>query len=244
MATKPRWRDENKKRIMGIVSSTFLSLAIQFAWNFQRFLDPRYRNIEPKTVPAPPSPDKMQPMDPTMEDLSKSVVKTEEGISTHQENRNRRAAQRRYRRKRPSSFDASLIVTNVNKTGTTATRVVSSTPSTLTRQQAPAWEASSASTTSSTEDSDSDVRFELRPIDVRKGQVSRPTEGSEEYTMSAAEEAAFRMTVGRGHFSRSKKDKFLNHLRLEKRFNGLNRELIELACRAHSRIQVDITPTI
>ncbi|XP_015108699.1 uncharacterized protein LOC107035664 isoform X2 [Diachasma alloeum] len=230
---------------MGIVSSTFLSLSIQFAWNFQRFLDPRYRNIEPKTVPEPPSPHKVQPEGPTIEDVSEPVVGAEECTSTHQENRNRRAAQRRYRRKRPSSFDASLIVTNVSKTGITATRVVSSTPSTLTRQQAPAWDDSSASTTSSSEDSDLDVRPDkIGSIDTRNAQASRAKEGSEEYAMSAAEEAAFRMTVGRGHFSRSKKDKFLNHLRLEKRLNGLNREFFELACRAHSRTQVDITPTI
>ena len=57
----------------------------------------------------------------------------------------------------------------------------------------------------------------------------------EGFAMSAAEEAAFRMTVGRGHFSRSKKDKYLNHLRLEKRLNGLNKEFFDLACRAHKR---------
>lgn len=40
--------------------------------------------------------------------------------------------------------------------------------------------------------------------------------------MSADEEAALRITVGRGYFSKSKRDEFLNHLRLEKRLNYLN----------------------
>lgn len=78
----------------------------------------------------------------------------------------------------------------------------------------------------------------LQSMDKHQSEVDGSMEGDnppEEFAMSAAEEAAFRMTVGRGHFSRSKKDRFLNHLRLEKRLNGLNKEFFELACRAHTR---------
>ncbi|XP_011315004.1 uncharacterized protein [Fopius arisanus] len=232
---------------MGIVSSTFVSLAIQFAWNFQRFLDPRYRYIESKKNPEAFSPHRAQSEGSTIEDVRPST-KAEESTSiqsNHQENRNRRAAQRRNRRKRPSSFDASLIVTNVSKTGITAARVVSSTPSTLTRQQAPGWDDSSASSTSSSEECDLDARAERIGSSETRGVLEKRHEArSMKFGMSATEEAAFRMTVGRGHFSRSKKDKFLNHLRLEKRLNGLNREFFELACRPHSRPQVDITSAI
>lgn len=57
----------------------------------------------------------------------------------------------------------------------------------------------------------------------------------EKRTITAAEEAAFRMTAGRGHFSRSKKDRFLNNLRLEKRLNDFNQEFFDPAFRIHSR---------
>lgn len=80
------------------------------------------------------------------------AIKAPEVSSSHQENRNRRAAQLRYRRKRPSSFDAALIVRNMNKNGintSTNSRVVSSTPSTLKRQQAPVWNVSSSSSSNS-----------------------------------------------------------------------------------------------
>ncbi|KAH0540809.1 hypothetical protein KQX54_020061 [Cotesia glomerata] len=178
------------------------------------------------------------------------VPRVPDTLSSHQENRNRRAAQLRYRRKRPSSFDASLIAKSMIRNGipvSAGSRVVSSTPSTLKRQQAPQWSesssasASSSSSISSSEDSDIDIKANNEKILERTcGQTEENNNNDDEivgqkYTMSAAEEAAFRMTVGRGHFSRSKKDRFLNHLRLEKRLNDLNREFFELTCRAHSR---------
>lgn len=105
--------------------------------------------MEPKTLPEPPPEPLRQPEGPTIEKITK--LGTEECISPHQEIKRRRAVQRRYRRKRASSFDTSLIARNLTKTGMTSTRVVSSTPSTLTRQQAPAWDDSSASSSSSSE---------------------------------------------------------------------------------------------
>lgn len=58
-------------------------------------------------------------------------------------------------------------------------------------------------------------------------------ENGEPVAMTPAEEAAFRITVGRGHFSQSKKDRFLNNLRLEKRLNDLNNDFFGAVCRAH-----------
>ena len=64
-------------------------------------------------------------------------------------------------------------------------------------------------------------------------EITKDGDANKEVQMSAAEEAAFRITVGRGHFSRSKKDRFLNNLRLEKRLNELNNDYFSAACRAH-----------
>lgn len=265
-----------------------------------------------------------------------NCLPTENNNSLHQENRRRRATQHRYR-KRPSSFDVSLIIKNKNKpyNTTTSSLVTTSTPSTLMRQPAPSWQSTSTSGSSTDSSDDSEIGksdFSLKNTLInwlirgkRKGQrqncallvshwfiknwesvndwpciikeitqwiinhsidliffpefmyasrtaaavgpsnerleekstneMSHDTllnneesknctdprsidhEGNplEEFVLSAAEEAAFRMTVGRGHFSRSKKDRFLNNLRLEKRLNGLNKEFFELACRAHTR---------
>ncbi|XP_008544078.1 uncharacterized protein LOC103568855 [Microplitis demolitor] len=235
---------------MGIVSSTLMLVAAQLAWNCQRFLDPRYRYVEPiKTLEISSTPTTASA---GVDDATnhQSVARVTDTLSSHQENRNRRAAQLRYRRKRPSSFDASLIAKSMIKNGIpvhTGSRVVSSTPSTLKRQQAPAWNNSSASISSSSSSisssEDSDVELKVSREKTLERTRTQPENdedndndiNDQKYMMSAAEEAAFRMTVGRGHFSRSKKDRFLNHLRLEKRLNDLNREFFELTCRAHSR---------
>ncbi|XP_034939100.1 uncharacterized protein [Chelonus insularis] len=238
---------------MGIVSSTLLSVAIQLAWNCQRFLDPRYRDVEPKkSTEILPSSGQIRGSRVDEAVGNQVAIARPEMVSTHQENRNRRAAQLRYRRKRPSSFDASLIVKSMNKNGvilSTGRRVVSSNPCTLKRQPAPEWNdsssclSSSSSSMSSHDDSDVEITTKRKTKTLERTQTlpeKSPDKddddiSGEEYGMSAAEEAAFRMTVGRGYFSKSKKDEFLNHLRLEKRLNDLNREFFDLACRAHAR---------
>ncbi|KAK0174039.1 hypothetical protein PV328_007157 [Microctonus aethiopoides] len=251
---------------MGIISSTFLSLAVQLAWNCQRFLDPRYRYIEPIVSPD----DSSAPMCRQFA-LRKNVEKqnSEGGVIkkisvdgvvqnnySHQQNRHRRHL--RYRRRRRSSFDAALIIRSLNNNGIVpfaGHRVISSTPNTLTRQPAPNWNGSSTSSTSSSsssvsssEDSDADVHAkrlnEMEKIDRndKKNQTQDEKDldnngdmSGEKRTITAAEEAAFRMTAGRGHFSRSKKDRFLNNLRLEKRLNDFNQEFFDPAFRIHSR---------
>ncbi|CAG5101140.1 Protein of unknown function [Cotesia congregata] len=198
---------------MGIVSSTLTLVAAQY-------VEPT-KTLEASSAPAAVSVELDEAKN------QQPVPRVLDTLSSHQENRNRRAAQLRYRRKRPSSFDASLIAKSMIRNGipiSAGSRVVSSTPSTLKRQQAPQWsESSSASASSSSS------------ISSKENNNNDDEIVGQKYTMSAAEEAAFRMTVGRGHFSRSKKDRFLNHLRLEKRLNDLNREFFELTCRAHSR---------
>lgn len=77
-------------------------------------------------------------------------------------------------------------------------------------------------------DSESDLRLSENYMEITKG-----GDANKEVQMSAAEEAAFRITVGRGHFSRSKKYRFLNNLRLEKRLNEMNNDYFGAACRAH-----------
>ncbi|XP_043280934.1 uncharacterized protein [Venturia canescens] len=290
---------------MGIVSSTFASLAIRFAWNCQRFLDPQYRYIEAtdtKTTEskmvavagrtkmpaegsdrsdkgggaafasaATPSTTRLTSLE-HHQTASANCLPTENNNSLHQENRHRRATQHRYR-KRPSSFDVSLIIRNKNKPyyTTTSGLVTTSTPSTLMRQPAPSWQSTSTSGSSADSSDDSEIEFmyasrtaaatttAVGPSNERaeekstnvsrdasvnneKSKNSTDTECVDpegnplrEFVLTAAEEAAFRMTIGRGHFSRSKKDRFLNNLRLEKRLNGLNKEFFELACRAHTR---------
>ena len=89
--------------------------------------------------------------------VTANCLSLENNHSLHQENRRRRAAQHRYR-KRPSSFDVSLIIRNKNKTLTmtapTSGLVTHSTPSTLKRQPAPSWDSTSSSGSSSDSDSE------------------------------------------------------------------------------------------
>ncbi|XP_066602182.1 uncharacterized protein [Prorops nasuta] len=222
---------------MGIVSSTLISLTLQIVWNCQRLLDPHYGCVEKATCELSPPPK-------VTENTKDAVITgsggsrsaglpigsgSENNNSLHQENRNRRARQLRYRN-RPSSFDAALIVNGRTKNhpnvAVNAPRMLNSVSHPPHGQPARFWDVTSSSGCSSDSASDSDSESELRmekPEDV----VAR-----RECGMSAAEEAAFRLTVGRGHFSRSKKDKFLNHLRLEKRLNDLNKEFFEVAYRA------------
>jgi hypothetical protein len=149
------------------------------------------------------------------------------GSSLHQENRNRRAAQLRFRT-RPSSFDAALIV----RGGKSSVIVASPTPSPLRRRNMRVWDITSSSgcSSDSASNSDSDSETELRVSE----NVSNE-EGSTHLVMSPEEEEIFRLTVGRGHLSRSKKERFLNHLRLEKRLNDLSNEYFGIACKSHHR---------
>ena len=68
--------------------------------------------------------------------------------------------------------------------------------------------------------------------ELRVSETASNEEGSTKLGMSAEEEEAFRLTVGRGHFTRSKKDQFLNHLRLEKRLNEINNGYLDLGRKA------------
>ncbi|XP_046411321.1 uncharacterized protein LOC124175290 isoform X1 [Neodiprion fabricii] len=210
---------------MGLVSSTFASLAIQLAWNCQRLLDPQYRCVELKRATESPSPDN-QKLGHTVDHESQrpTTVVDKRSPVTHLNQRTRVINRQRYR-KRPASFDTAMIANRCdNPSAVRVTCVVTSTPSLKRNPQPQFWDVTSSSGCSSDSgsylDSDSDVEDRLSgSFAVKKHEE---TEDEKTFSMSAEEEAALRMTVGRGHFSRSKKDRFLNHLRLEKRLNGLS----------------------
>ncbi|XP_043484763.1 uncharacterized protein LOC122512771 [Leptopilina heterotoma] len=229
---------------MGIISSTFTSLALQFAWNYQRLLDPRYRCAEVKKAVeySPPLSNEVPKINEVTQ-TSSLPTKVEAKLSLHQEKRRRRAAQLRYRG-RPSSFDASFIVRCPNrKCVRSVAQVVTSKPNFPRRQRTLQWEITSSSGCSSDSasdfesesDSDTELRINLVENSTHSEgvQSKEGEENGEPVAMTAAEEAALRITVGRGHFSQSKKDRFLNNLRLEKRLNDLNNDFFGAVCRAH-----------
>ncbi|XP_001603389.2 uncharacterized protein DDB_G0281497 [Nasonia vitripennis] len=246
---------------MGLVSSTLMA-ALRLSWICQKLLDPRYSCIEGggETVPVRkpldgPAASATSTAPVTSEQqaaATDSAAVSEQGLavaskmnsalatgnkspennnSLHQENRNRRAAQLRFKT-RPSSFDAALIVRGRSKNSLLLAPTQPCSPLRRRRNAAPAdWDDASSSSGCSSDPgsaSDSDSETELRVSE----NVSNE-EGSKPIGMSAEEEEAFRLTVGRGHFSRSKKDRFLNHLRLEKRLNDLNNDYFGLACKGH-----------
>ncbi|XP_015595502.1 uncharacterized protein LOC107267859 [Cephus cinctus] len=223
---------------MGIVSSTFASLAIQFAWNCQRLLDPQYSCVEgkknsdlsPASLSAPLSSSR-----PVMTKTS-SLSKPENNNSAHQENRNRRAVQTKHRR-RPSSFDTALIANRAENCVSLHGNGFATTFSPPRRQRIHAWDITSSSGCSSDSssdlDSDSDGDFRLHEFYPEDNCDERQSD--EAFTITPAEQVAFRLTVGRGYFSRSKKDRFLNHLRLEKRLNDLSNPFFEMSYRGHGR---------
>ncbi|XP_011502226.1 PREDICTED: uncharacterized protein LOC105365696 isoform X2 [Ceratosolen solmsi marchali] len=223
---------------MGIISSKLAPVAIRLAWFCQKLLDPRYSveckkskeckegvdvraavEVAPTSVPEPEAFE----ASPTIP-ISKML---DNNNSLHQENRNRRATQLRFRT-RPSSFDAALIVCGKAK----SSLMVTSTPSSLQRQNMRMWDVTSSSGCSSDSGSNSDLdsETELRV----SGNVSNE-ESSTKLGMTAEEEEDFRLTLGRGYFSRSKKDRFLNHLRLEKRLNDLSNEYFGVVRNSHRR---------
>ncbi|XP_023288221.1 uncharacterized protein LOC105695955 [Orussus abietinus] len=219
---------------MGIVSSTFASLAIQFVWNCQKLLDLPYSCEEGniRTCDSLPRALVLPEFEvrPTIAEAPPTPSKKEEASMYHV-TRKLRTAQLRSR-KRPSSFDAALIVPRTRSCGT----VTSSPMRRRWTRPAPSWIDTSTSGCSSDSASDfDDHRFQdtdsdLEPADLRL----RGSSTQRNLAMSADEEAAFRMTVGRGHFSRSKKDRFLNHLRLEKRLNEINDKFFDVDFRGHS----------
>ncbi|XP_058807705.1 uncharacterized protein LOC131673608 [Phymastichus coffea] len=127
--------------------------------------------------------------------------------SLHQQNRSRRARQIRFKT-RPSSFDGALVI----RTKTKNAVIVTSTPSPL----AAHWHGTSSSgcSSDSNSDSESDSETELRvSATASNEEIGRQPS---KLAMTAEQEQDFRLTLGRGHFTRSKKDRFLNNLRLQK----------------------------
>ncbi|XP_012262204.2 uncharacterized protein LOC105689624 isoform X1 [Athalia rosae] len=227
---------------MGVVSSTFASLAIQLAWNCQRLLDPQYRCLQDGKLAVPESPtnvdsdrkihvDDNRAANPRR--LSADGRSPSMGNFREKSKGQRSTRRQRYGKRLAISFDSTLIANCRSDNPTSAVQVSSvvtltPTPSPLRGPQSQFWDVTSSSGCSS--DSGSYFDSDSEDDDVAPGQFNEPfvskydedAEEDKEFAMSADEEAALRMTVGRGHFSRSKKDRFLNHLRLEKRLNILN----------------------
>ncbi|KAG7189091.1 hypothetical protein KM043_008668 [Ampulex compressa] len=229
---------------MGIVTSTFTSIAIQIAWNCQRLLELRYGTLlnrcaaNEEISKGPAAEIKSGAKKSLASDVPLTIINVENS-SRHLENRTRRQRQLRTRRQ-SASFDSQVINTkNCPKAVLQTPRVVSSLSNSPQCRLPRYWDLTSSSGCSSDSGSDLDsdsgadfgtcqARGEKEAEEVEEAEEAEDAEARKIFAMSAAEETAFRLTVGRGHFSRSKKDKFLNHLRLEKRLNDMNKDFFDV----------------
>ncbi|XP_014233077.1 AF4/FMR2 family member 4-like isoform X2 [Trichogramma pretiosum] len=158
--------------------------------------------------------------------------------SLHQLNRQTRRQQLKSKTL-PSSFDASLLRSAAEATAAaSAAHCTVLGNSSAIMQRPAAWELSlsssgcSSNSSASSMESDSDSETALR-VSINTSTNELQDEKATK-CMIAAEKEAFRRTCARGYFTRSKKDRFLNHLRMEKRLNDHNLEAFGIALKRHT----------